>query len=123
MPDLASKIAAAREALVKATPGTWASGGDEVYAAKPYAVVCRMCDDAPLADDNADAISLAINALPALLDAVEALTAFRRASDVAWVTLAESPYGTVAEAEAEAALIESESAIDAALARLAELMP
>ena len=68
-------VAHAREVLAKATPGKWASGGDEVYSAKPYHVVCHMCDDVPLDNDNSDAIVLAVNSLPALLDVVEAATA------------------------------------------------
>lgn len=74
--DPAAFIARAREAVAKATPpGDWASGGDEVYAGRKatYHLVCRMTDDAPLADDNADLIALAVNALPALLDVAEAV--------------------------------------------------
>lgn len=105
MPDPTAFVARAREVLAKATPGKWASGGDEVYSAKPYHVVCHMCDDVPLDNDNSDAIVLAVNSLPALLDVVEAAARYEHAQRTYSV-------------EAHGDFLESEAALLSALARL-----
>lgn len=81
MPNLSSKIAAAREAVAKATPGKWKAN---LYLGGAYAidriapngdVLARVAvvDGLLATPANARAIALAVNALPALLDVVEAL--------------------------------------------------
>jgi hypothetical protein len=80
MPDLASKIAAAREAVAKATPGKWKAN---LYLGGAYAidriapngdVLARVAvvDGLLATPANARAIVLAVNSLPSLLDVAEA---------------------------------------------------
>lgn len=112
MPDLASKIAAAREEVAKATPGKWKAN---LYLGGAYAidriapngdVLARVAvvDGLLATPANARAIVLAVNSLPSLLDVAEAA--------------AKAQYSVTLAQEREARL-----ALDAALARLAELLP
>lgn len=129
MPDLSSWIAAAREAVAKATPGPWQEGGpwpsiSVIYESEPgyygpnggeppeYDAICsiwqgvdhtgRMVPEHPdRARHLADAraIVLAVNSLPALLDVAEAGAAVSRS-----VTMAQER--------------EAKSALDSALSKL-----
>ena len=115
MPDLASKIAAAREEVAKATPGKWKAN---LYLGGAYAidriapngdVLARVAvvDGLLATPANARAIVLAVNSLPSLLDVAEA--AALRASEI--------PEHTADSCKKKAC---GDCAIRSALARLAE---
>jgi len=117
----AAFVAHAREVLARATPGPWDVWPSvEAISEEPcLAVMTTVGGDVDM-KTAAPLTQLAVNALPALLDVVGALSVFRKANDEAWQTLSEGPGGTAVEAAAEAFLAESEFALDAALARLPE---
>ena len=141
MPDLSQKLAAVREAIARATPGPWQEGGpwpsiSVIYqtaagcACGPdggeppeFDMVCsvwqgvdytgRMLPEHPnrgrlLAD--AQAIVLAVNALPALLEVAEALATLR------------DEYAGVEDMLPCSTALRIQT-VDAALARLSEVLP
>lgn len=88
------------ELLEEATPGPWASGGDQVYAGsgETYSDICRMLQD--WGDPDAALIAAARNALPTLLHLAKVADRIVREAE------AVRPFGylTPMEAELSAAL-------------------
>ena len=74
-------------------------------------------------DDYADGIKVADEEIAKYYEQNAARYELPEQLRAAWVTLSEGPGGTVVEAEAETWLLESEAALDAALARLREVLP
>ena len=73
MPDLAAKIAAAREAIARATPGPWeANPSVEAISEEPCLALMTPAGGDVDMKTAALLVPLAVNSLPALLDAVEA---------------------------------------------------
>lgn len=103
------KTEALRELLAKASPRPWGRSGDLIDDGGPEGNVLHQC----LCEEDAALIVAAINALPALLDVVEAAAAFR----ACFKTVGDTPSGSLYLAksgnEAEAAHVAFTRALSA----------
>ena len=143
MSDLAARIARARETVAKATPGPWARRGQSIgatrydsvgigYFGEVYSTGTKGSFNVAYneANGNAALATLAVNALPALLDVAEAAhrnSAAREEYGLASGASHDNP-GSICEAcervkSAADDVLDSEAALDAALAKVKEVLP
>lgn len=130
MPNLAAKIAAAREVLAKATPGTLDTDphrprtGFELRAAGVHIADVMEVNSRltrTVASANKERLVIGWNALPALLDAVEEAAKWHDAENLFRTAFDSDDHSTIMALIDKAD--ETKTAFDSALARLAEVMP
>lgn len=71
-----------RANAVAASPGEWASGGDEVYAVEPYAEVARIYEGDSAKQQDANADHIAAWSPPRAIIALDGIAVLRALTDV-----------------------------------------